>query len=77
MFWVPKDCIFVTNLVSLKGAGRSPSWASEFSAFVADDGLYQCTVMPFRLCNAPAALMRGVLGGVPNILYSVLWYSHQ
>lgn len=81
---------FVTKLDLLKGYWQVPltARASDISAFVTPDGLYQYTVMPFGLRNAPATfqrLMRRVLGGVPNVeiylddcvLYSDSWSSHM
>ena len=56
----------------------------EKSAFCLDDGLWQFTVMPFGLCNAPATferlverVMRGLVGkGVIMYLDDVIVYAH-
>ena len=91
-----EDCVdrvgaakFVTKLDLLKGywgVGLTAR-ASEISAFVTPDGLYQYTVMPFGLRNAPATfqrLMRTVLSGVKNcevylddvVVFSDTWAEH-
>ena len=92
-----EDCVdrvgaakFVTKLDLLKGYWQVPltDRASEISAFVTPDGLYQYTVMPFGLRNAPATfqrLMRTVLAGVGNcevylddvVAYSDTWQEHM
>ncbi|XP_071486350.1 uncharacterized protein [Diadema antillarum] len=57
------------------------------TAFVTDDGLYQFTVLPFGMVNAPAIfsrLMRTVLEGLTNVVnyiddilvYSETWEEH-
>ena len=92
-----EDCVdrvgaakFVTKLDLLKGYWQVPltARASEISAFVTPDGLYQYSVMPFGLRNAPATfqrLMRIVLAGVGNcevylddvVAYSDTWQEHM
>ena len=91
-----EDCVdrvgaakFVTKLDLLKGywqVALSPR-ASEISAFVTPDGLYQYTVMPFGLRNAPATfqrMMNSVLRGVNNcetylddvLAFNDTWLEH-
>ena len=92
-----EDCVdrvgaakFVTKLDLLKGYWQVPltDRASDISAFVTPDGLYQYTVMPFGLRNAPATfqrLMHNVLRGVENcevylddvVAYSDTWPEHM
>ena len=91
-----EDCVdrvgaakFVTKLDLLKGYWQVPltERASNISAFVTPDGLYQYTVMPFGLRNAPATfqrLMRTVLSGVKDcevylddvVVFSDTWADH-
>ena len=92
-----EDCVdrvgaakFVTKLDLLKGYWQVPltARASDISAFVTPDGLFQYTVMPFGLRNAPATfqrLMHNVLRGVENcevylddvVAYSDTWSEHM
>ena len=61
------DCIdsvghsrYITKFDLLKGYWQVPltERAREISAFVTPDGLYQYTVMPFGMKNAPATFRR-------------------
>ena len=90
------DCIdqigharYITKLDLLKGYWQVPltERAKEISAFVTPDGLYQYTVMPFGMKNAPATYQRminNVLSGVQGcgayiddlVLYSNSWVQH-
>ena len=55
----------------------------EKTAFVTSDGLYQFSVMPFGMVNAPAVfsrMMRRLLSGLRNVvnyIYDILIYSSE
>ena len=90
------DCIdqighsqYISKFDLLKGYWQVPltDHAKEISAFVTPDGLYQYTVMPFGMKNAPATYQRminNVLSGVQGcgayiddlVIYSDSWNQH-
>ena len=90
------DCIdkightkFVSKFDLLKGYWQVPltERAKEISAFVTPDGLYQYTVMPFGLKNAPATFQRLVNNIIAEVegceayiddlvVYSETWENH-
>ncbi len=51
---------YVTKFDLVKGFWQIPlsDRAKEILAFVTPDGLYSCTVMPFRMKNAPSTFQR-------------------
>ena len=91
-----EDCIdsigqaqYVSKFDLLKGYWQVPLTrrAKEISAFVTPDGLYQYTVMPFGMRNAPATFQRminRVISGLDGcrayiddvIVYSKEWDQH-
>ena len=93
--WI-NDCIdsighaqYVTKFDLLKGYWQVPltPCAREISAFVTPDGLYEYTVMPFGIKNAPATfkhMMNQVIAGLEGcqayiddvIVYSEDWEQH-
>ncbi len=97
-FPIPRleDCIdrvgkarYVTTIDMLKGFWQVPltERAKEISAFVVQDALYSCKVMPFGMKNSSATyqrLMNKVLAGLENceayiddvIVYSDTWNDH-
>ena len=90
------DCIdqigsaqFVSKFDLLKGYWQVPlsKRAQEISAFVTPDGLYQYTVMPFGMRNAPATfqcMINLVVSGLEGcaahvddvVIYSHSWEQH-
>ena len=90
------DCIdqigsaqFVSKFDLLKGYWQVPlsARAQEISAFVTPDGLYQYTVMPFGMRNAPATfqhMINSVVSGLEGcaayiddvVIYSHSWDQH-
>ena len=68
----------------LKGYWQVPlsEYAKELSAFVTPDGLFQYTVMPFGMRNAPATFQRMInrvisgLEGCAAYIDDVVIYSH-
>ena len=86
------DCIdqigsaqFISKFDLLKGYWQVPlsEHAQEISAFVTPDGLYQYTVMPFGMRNAPATFQRMInlvvseLEGCAPYIDDVVIYSHS
>ncbi|WP_435316579.1 reverse transcriptase family protein, partial [Klebsiella pneumoniae] len=51
---------FITRMDLLKGYYQIPlsQNAKKLTAFITNDGLYQYTVLPFGLCNAPSTFQR-------------------
>ena len=85
------DCVdqiggaqFVSKFDLLKGYWQVPlsECTNEFSAFVTPDGLFQYTVMPFVMWNAPATFQHMIneitsgLEGCAAYIEGVVVYSH-
>ena len=80
---------YFTKVDLSKGYWQVPmsETSKQLTAFLTPDGLFQFTVMPFGLVNAPATfsrLMRRALDGLPDtinyiddiLVYSSTWAGH-